>query len=240
MAEVSQVKPSMCAPALSCSDVPVLVSGVMSPATARRTQKERKKEAERRLIEAAAELIGESGTASLTMVAIGERAGYSRGIVGHHFGSKAALVERLVEHVHREFFDLWAEALSDDESPAEQLGALLGAFRDLLIKLPPIHHAFLVLWAGSAAGSPQERKDKARSDRLFRERIAKILKAGVETGEFRNDINIPALAAVVAGTLRGVALQHLIDPAGLELAGVFGEIDESLRRSLAHPPGAVR
>jgi AcrR family transcriptional regulator len=55
----------------------------------RRTQEERRVEAERRLLRAAAELVGEIGPARLTLANVGERAGYSRGLATHHFGPRA-------------------------------------------------------------------------------------------------------------------------------------------------------
>ncbi len=63
--------------------------------TARRTQQQRRDQAETALLNAAAELAVEYGVRSLTLARVGERAGYSRGIVTHHFGSKQALLERL-------------------------------------------------------------------------------------------------------------------------------------------------
>ena len=60
----------------------------------RRTQEERRTEAEQRLLAAAAQLISETGPASMTLAKVGERAGYSRGLATHHFGSKAALMQR--------------------------------------------------------------------------------------------------------------------------------------------------
>src|ERR1039457_5987046 len=63
--------------------------------TARRTQHERRDQAEAALLNAAAELAVEHGVRSLTLARVGERAGSSRGIVTHHFGSKQALLERL-------------------------------------------------------------------------------------------------------------------------------------------------
>src|SRR5947199_3022999 len=64
-------------------------------ATTRRTQQERRDQAEAALLAAAAELVVEQGVRSLTLARVGQRAGYSRGLVTHHFGSKQALLERL-------------------------------------------------------------------------------------------------------------------------------------------------
>ena len=61
----------------------------------RRTQQERRDQAETALINAAAELVVEEGVHSLTLARVGQRAAYSRGLVTHYFGSKQALIERL-------------------------------------------------------------------------------------------------------------------------------------------------
>ena len=70
-----------------------------------RTQEFRRAEAERRLIAAAAEMVGEVGPSNVTLANVGERAGYSRGLATHHFGSKGALMQRLVEAVTHQFRD---------------------------------------------------------------------------------------------------------------------------------------
>src|SRR5277367_3051841 len=70
-----------------------------------RTQEVRRTEAERRLIAAAAEMVGEVGPSKVTLANVGERAGYSRGLATHHFGSKGALMQRLVEAVTHQFRD---------------------------------------------------------------------------------------------------------------------------------------
>jgi AcrR family transcriptional regulator len=47
------------------------------------------------LLTAAAELVVRDGVRSVTLARIGERAGYSRGIVTHQFGTKKAMLEAL-------------------------------------------------------------------------------------------------------------------------------------------------
>ena len=68
-----------------------------------RTQEVRRTEAEQRLVAAAAEMVGEVGPSRVTLANVGERAGYSRGLATHHFGSKGALMQRLVETVTHQF-----------------------------------------------------------------------------------------------------------------------------------------
>lgn len=47
------------------------------------------------MLNAAAELVIDEGVRSLTLARVGERAGYSRGLATHYFGSKQALLQRL-------------------------------------------------------------------------------------------------------------------------------------------------
>ena len=62
----------------------------------RRTQAERRAASEAALLSAAAELIAERGIERTSLRSIGDRAGASRAMPGYHFGSKEALIERLV------------------------------------------------------------------------------------------------------------------------------------------------
>ncbi|MCK9506684.1 MAG: TetR/AcrR family transcriptional regulator [Porticoccaceae bacterium] len=57
---------------------------------------ERTREAKRALLHSALDIIGESGLAGLTLAQVGIRAGYSRGLVQYHYGSKEALISALV------------------------------------------------------------------------------------------------------------------------------------------------
>ncbi len=66
-----------------------------TPTRARRTQVERREESERVLLAAASEVIAERGINGASLTVIGERAGMSRGLPTHHFGSKDALVARV-------------------------------------------------------------------------------------------------------------------------------------------------
>jgi len=59
----------------------------------RRTQEQRRTEAEQKLLQSAIELIAEQGGGPTSLAQIGDRAGFSRGIVNHHFGSRVASLD---------------------------------------------------------------------------------------------------------------------------------------------------
>ena len=73
------------------------------PTTRRRTQAERRAETERRLLEAAMDLVAAGGVGAVDARPVGAEAGYSRGIVNHHFGSRQALLDALARDVQGRF-----------------------------------------------------------------------------------------------------------------------------------------
>jgi AcrR family transcriptional regulator len=68
-------------------------------ATKRRTQAERREEAESRLIRAAIRLVGEKGYDGFTLAEVGEAAGYSRGLPAHYFERKENLLAVVAEYM---------------------------------------------------------------------------------------------------------------------------------------------
>lgn len=191
----------------------------------RRSQGERRADAERRLLDAAAELIGELGP-SVSLAAIGERAGYSRGLVNFHFGSRAVLMRRLVDDVTERFREaVLAEARSG--SVLDQLLGLVRAYFDVVADFPPLHRARLVLWADAVATDSDVRPAMVAADRVFREEIVRGVERGTASGEFPSDVDASGLATVVVAMLRGVALESLLDDS-IGLAGCREEIERLL------------
>jgi AcrR family transcriptional regulator len=200
-------------------------------AAGRRTQEERRSEAERRLVAAAAELVGEIGPAGVTLANVGERAGYSRGLATHHFGSKGALMQRLVDAVTHQF----REAIFDESQSHSAMDEGLGLVRtyfQVISNMQPVNRARLVLWADAVAtGSPDVRPAMLAADREFREAITKTLQRGVSGGEFPASVDPPGLATVIIAMLRGVALQAVLDDQ-VDLEACRKEIERLLKDRL--------
>jgi AcrR family transcriptional regulator len=197
----------------------------------RRTQEERRTDAEQRLLTAAAELIAEAGPSGVTLANIGERAGYSRGLATHHFGSKGAMMLRLVDSVTSGFRqEVFVESASDSVLD-EALGLVRAYFRELAQPRPD-NRARLVLWADAvAAGAPDVRAAMLESDRSFRDELAKRIERGVSSGEFPKPVNASAAATVIIGMLRGVALQSMLDDE-LDLDACRIEIEQVLTKRI--------
>jgi AcrR family transcriptional regulator len=196
----------------------------------RRTQAERRAAARDRLLQAAAELIAECGLASVTLAQVGERAGYSRGIANHHFGTKAALIEELISQVEEEFVAATAPVRNLDAS-VDELIATSSIFIGLLEDLPAIHRAFLVLWA-SAVADDELRRRMAASDAAFRDAVTAIVERGKARGEVDDGLDADIFAVMLLGQLRGLALQHLIAGDEIDLAHARRGLEAAIRALL--------
>ena len=203
----------------------------MSESGLPRTQEQRRIEAERRLVRAAAELVGEIGPARVTLANVGQRAGYSRGPATHHFGSKGALMQRLVEMVTSQFHDAIALE-SQSDSPVDQLWQLIDFYFRVVSDLQPVNRARLVLWADAVAGpSDDVRPQMIEADREFREEIEKRIQSAVTAGEVTGSVDPNGLATVIVAMLRGVALQRVLDDQ-VDLVAARREVEQLLTSRL--------
>jgi AcrR family transcriptional regulator len=207
------------------------------PATTRhvrsgRTQAERRARSERRLLDAAAKVIAERGTTSVSFADIAREAGCSHGLPGYLFGSKTDLLLALVDDVLREFRVLVGPAVGGQKG----LPALLGTCRIFLQSLDrpfPYTRAVYVM-IGEAAGAPPELQKALNSHHdAARQMIVDALVEGIEMGQIRPDIEPAAQAVVIFGVLRGVGLQSLMDPASVDVEAVTAEVLASVERALA-------
>jgi AcrR family transcriptional regulator len=195
--------------------------------TARRTQQERREHAETALLNAAAELAVEHGVRSLTLARIGERAGYSRGIVTHHFGSKQALVERLARATQTGF----VPGLAGLPPGLDRLLQLIDGYVGALGQVGVLNRAFLLLWA-EAATEPELAPIFRERDDAFRADLRDDVRAGIADGTIRPDVTPAEVAVEVVGQLRGIGLQRLLDPPAVDTGRLRHTVSEHWRRAL--------
>jgi AcrR family transcriptional regulator len=196
----------------------------------RRTQGERRAESERKLLEATAQLIVESGFGRLSLKAIGQRAGCSHALVNHLFGTKAALVERLNDTVD-ELYRNNLEPAVDREEGVEAVIAFVKTYLALVSSSDPIARVHVILWAQAVAGAPDLRDSRIQWDRHFREGVTEVIARA--TGRTCTDPYCETTAFVIVGLLRGVAMQHLLDPAAVPLPAAIDRGADAVRGLLS-------
>jgi AcrR family transcriptional regulator len=178
------------------------------PAKRRRTQHERRAEAERRVLDAALELVVEKGVVRMTLGDVGERAGYSRGLAAHHYGSKEGLLKALIIDIVDDFRDA---RLAANMQPG--LDSVLGTMRMYLDRsgnrdrgLLAMHVLFsdVFVSGGELATALEAFTDTTLAH--FRKEI----RTGIRRGEIREDVDPAAQASMILGALRGVSAQFYL------------------------------
>jgi AcrR family transcriptional regulator len=202
----------------------------MTDRPARRTQEQRRAETERRVLDAALALIARSGSRAVTLAEVGEAAGYSRGIVYHHFGSRERLLEAVVDEAQR--FDV--PAYQGDG--LDHLVRIIEAYLRNVVRRTPSARAFLQLWGEAIAADPVLAPLFARRDADFRQFLANVVRQGVADGSIRPDANPAAAAVLIVALLRGTGLQLIAQPPVRNLPALIREATRSVRAAFAVTP----
>ena len=164
---------------------------------------------------------------ALTLARVGERAGYSRGIVTHHFGSKQALLEALARSAQAGF----VAGLEDVPPGLEHLVRLVAGYVAALAGVGVASRAFLLLWA-SAPTSPELAPIFAERDERFRADLREDVVAGIAEGSVRPDVDPQAVAVAVLGQLRGISMQDQLTPDAVDTERVGALVADTWRRAL--------
>jgi AcrR family transcriptional regulator len=201
-------------------------------AGARRTQAERTAESDARLMRAALKLIGERGYQATSLAAIGEEAGYSRGLVNERFGSKAGLLWALVKRMLR----IWNHEGRIHSGPnhigLDALCDVVDNHRRALERDEGIRAFYAILFE-VLGPIPEVLPEFQKLHREFRADIERGLRTGIEAGTIRADIDVPAQAVILLGVLRGIAIQWLLEKDAFPLDATYEAVKSNLRRSLA-------
>ncbi|WP_431874728.1 TetR/AcrR family transcriptional regulator [Amycolatopsis sacchari] len=202
----------------------------MTDRPARRTQEQRRAETIRRVLDAATALIARSGSRAVTLAEVGEAAGYSRGIVYHHFGSRERLLEAVVDEAQR--FDVPAY----DGDGLDHLVRIVEAYLRNVVRRTPTARAFLQLWGEAIAADPVLAPLFARRDADFRQLLANVVRQGVADGSVRPDADPAAAAVLVVALVRGTGLQLIAQPPVRNVPALIREATRSVRAAFAVTP----
>jgi AcrR family transcriptional regulator len=213
---------------------------VATSPTPRRTQAERRSRSEEALLDAAAAVIAERGIDRASLTSIGTRAGMSRALPAHHFGSKDAMVDRLAERAQERLSDAMVGALLHSELDREQASALdilrfmVGAYLELFVAPTPDNLALVALW-GAVIPADASVAGLVDADRRAVAGWAAVVERGQEDGSIRPDVDPNAAGVALLALTRGVAALLLIDPELVDLPSVRRTCDDWIAIALAPP-----
>lgn len=192
----------------------------------------RSEAARQRLLEAALRALATNGYQGSSLAGIAADAGMTTAGLLHHFPSKEQLL--LAVLVERDHIDGARYRLRDFEGLAalDRLVELVG----YNAHVPGVVRAFTVLMGESVGeGHPARGWFERRYPRR-RDNVAAALRAGIDSGEIRADIDCAAIAAEIIAMMDGLQVQWLLDPGQVDLAAVFAHYIGGVRDAIRSRP----
>jgi AcrR family transcriptional regulator len=182
----------------------------MNSAARKRTQEERTAMSEQSMTDAAVSLLVERGIAGTTLAGIGERSGYSRGLVTHRFGSKAGLLA----HVHDSIAAEWLRLVQSVVGRATGVAALqrvTDALYKFMVDEPRGLRAMYLLRYASIDPSAEYRANVAKLNRAHVRALTRWIEEGKAHGDVAPDVDARLAAELFASTVDGLLYRWLIN-----------------------------
>lgn len=189
-----------------------------------RTQAQRRALSEQKLIEAAIALVGEKGFSQTTIDDVGQRAGYSRGLVSNRYGSKLGLGLAIFEHNRHVIGQFMRDQTAEVEGQYQILVQLCaGYFRAMAEAAVEMKALFVMMFEaiGPLPGLQSHYEELTKNlIAIFENLLIKARQANEVTGEFEpRDI-----AFTIVAQLRGVTLHWSTNAEQVNLTASFNEL----------------
>jgi AcrR family transcriptional regulator len=200
----------------------------------RMTQAERSARSDKRMFDAAVELINERGTQKTTLKEIGELAGYSRGLANYRFGSKDGLMLELFER----FDSRWEEHLASYVKGRRGLAAMsqaATALRDFLKLESGYMRAMYLLWYECLGHESEMRRTLAQHHEVYRQDAQRWIEQGIDSGEVRPDVQPAQFAVQYCAFIFGIVYQWLVNADALDIDTVFDSYLDNTIAILGNP-----
>ncbi len=195
------------------------------------TQAERTAISDKAMIDAAIDLILEHGTDKTTLQAIGEKAGYSRGLATYRFGSKAGLFDEVCKSISRRWLEYLKEDVGD-KSGIDAMCAALDSFFQFVSDSPRDARVLQILYCGAASPKSGYRQTSANIHQRQQDDVAEWIRSGMSNGDIRKDADPKSIAAQYIAYISGMTYLWLINPKSIDFGRANENMKEHLRLSL--------
>src|SRR6476646_1751087 len=197
----------------------------------RRTQEERREEAERRILEAATRIIGKTGVETFTLADVGDAAVNSRGLPAHYFKTQAvlltAVVKYLAEHYFRRVTFQGRQRITTDDIVAE-----ITSFIEVAKKNPLAAKAFITAMAGSLT-NPALAEAAQKHNTAIVAKYEDGIRNGIKHGDIDSGIRAHSWAIMLMAATRGIVAQWLIRPKQVDLDLLRDDLEKAVRHCFA-------
>ncbi|MGW8202246.1 TetR/AcrR family transcriptional regulator [Sphingomonas bisphenolicum] len=163
------------------------------------------------MLETAMALVLERGTHGLTLTAVGEEAGYSRGLANFRYGSKEGLFNAMLSQYNKRWKQE-ASAFIGDRRGLDAFRSALDAVAHFLEEESRFMRAMHILYYETFSSCDIIRTRLAEQHSIYRDDIAKMIREGIADGSIRPNISPGQVAIQYCSFVFGLVYQWLISP----------------------------
>ena len=196
------------------------------------TQAERTALSDQRMLAAAVRLIVERGPEKTTLKALGEAAGYSRGLVTYRFGSKAGLFKAVIKTVSERFGQEVETAVADSKGIEAVLAAAETYYRFVLSSPKDIRAMQILCHAAAEPGSSLT-DIVSRVQAKQRSQVAAWVVDGQHHGAINKDLCAETFAARFCAYIIGMTLYWMVDSRSVAWERAHHDFKLNIQQQLA-------
>jgi AcrR family transcriptional regulator len=192
------------------------------------------------ILEAAIELYADTGFRGTGLHAIGQRAGVTHAAVLYHFGTARALLVAVLDERQRRFEHETAAAWRG--TPTEVIRGLPAVAR-FNTEMPGLAKLFTVLQVENLDEDAEAHEFFVAHRRRLHKTFRNVLRRGIESGEFRADVDVDHKADEIMAFISGAEIFQFLDPSRIDLVALYESYTDGLLRDLvphARPPASRR
>lgn len=178
------------------------------------------RETRERILKSARELLAESGSGSVTMEKISEKAGVANCSVVWHFGSKENLLLEIFDCIVDEFEKAFESHSFSDGDPVHLLKRFLIDYAEVIESYPELHAIFFFYVFNGKLNKKTGERIRVMYDR-YRQMVADRVKGFIPDKPEK-------VASALVALLDGMFIQWYVDPDHVDLKEVFGAFSDLL------------
>jgi AcrR family transcriptional regulator len=201
-----------------------------------RTQQERRQEAESRLLATAREIVSRKGWAGTTLADVGEAAGYSRGLAGHHFGSKTGLLRAITQQINNSLMDL-IRAAPPARPGLQSILSFIGVYLGRTDPRWSNTRTLLILLIEALLDGSENADQMINFNASMFAYLEENVRVGIRNGEIDRSVSAGVAAEFIVGTLRGMMLQRLVRGGEIDTRPMRRQVLAMVTRALAAARG---
>lgn len=197
----------------------------------KRTQTERRAEAEQSLFEAGVHLASERGFDGFSLAELGHKAGYSRGLPAHYFGSKENFQKNLIYFIITEFKNRQVAP-----QPNKGISAIANTIEQAF-EAPnkdTIYARILLILLSDKSGKFQSFAELADFRKRTISGIERDIQQGVQDGYIRKTVNPNLISLILIETICNV-IQLTLNDDSIDAKAAGHELTQLILLGIATP-----